>query len=101
MIDDDSSSRFEHLVRGAAPSAFAAGFADRVLTGVRASREQPLSAALERQFVRIVPLAAAAALLLASYNWWGAHDSARNALEAALNLPQVTIATAYSVSENP
>jgi len=86
------------LARDAAPTRFADGFTDRVLERVRASREVPLVASLERQFLRIVPLAAAATILLATYNWWGGRDSSRSAIEAALNLPQVTLSSAYSAA---
>ena len=99
MIDDNErETRLENLIRGAAPAAFGAGFEDRVLQRLSAEREIPLSAALERQFRRIVPIAIAASLLLAAYNWWGAHGTGRTAIEAALNLPQVTIASAYTFS---
>jgi hypothetical protein len=84
------------LVRGAAPTRFADGFAARVLARVHARRESSLVHALERQFMRIVPLAAAATVLLAAYNWWGAHETAASALDAALDLPRVTLSSAYA-----
>lgn len=99
MTRHDPSSIDEttaQVVRSARPTGFAPGFRDRVVARLRAEREQSISRALERQFVRIVPLAAAAALLLAAYNVWGARGTAASPLEAALNLPQVTLATAYS-----
>jgi hypothetical protein len=97
MNDHDlDSDRLAALVRGAAPSRFDDGFANRVLDRVRAQRGTVLVSALERQFVRIVPLAAAAAILLATYNWWGGHAAASSAIDAALNLPQVTLSSAYS-----
>jgi hypothetical protein len=37
-------------------------------------------------------------LLLAAYNWWGTHETSSSAIDAALNLPQVTLASAYSPS---
>jgi hypothetical protein len=86
------------LVRSAAPVGFSDGFGDRVRARLEADRTQPVTRALERQFVRIVPLAAAAALLLAGYNWWGARGTATSTIDAALNLPQVTLASAYSIS---
>lgn len=100
MIDHDPSSEdsLASLVHGAAPTAFEPGFADRVLARLRAEREQSFSAAFEHQFRRVVPLLAAASLLLAVYNWWGARDSADSAIDAALNLPRVSIASAYSAS---
>ena len=99
MIDDtERETRLEHLVRAAAPAAFSAGFEDRVIRRLHADTEIPLSAALERQFKRIVPFAIAASLLLAAYNWWGSRGSGRNAIEAALSLPQVSLASAYTLS---
>ena len=47
-----------------------------------------MSTALERQFRRVVPIAAAASLVLAAYNWWGARENASSPLDAALNLFQ-------------
>ena len=103
MIDhDDHPSSHDgplsSLVRAAVPEPFDAGFSDRVVARLRAAREPSLSSALEHQFRRIVPLAAAASLMLAAYNWWGAHGAEVSALEAALNLPRVSLASAYSAS---
>jgi hypothetical protein len=86
------------LVESAAPARFDAGFADRVDARLRASRDSGLSVALERQFRRVVPLVAAASLILAAYNWWGARGLASSPLDAALNLPGVTLSAAYSPS---
>ena len=97
MTGNDPRAHFENIVRAAAPTAFGEGFGDRVLDRLERDRELTLSDALERQFKRIVPIAAAACLLLGAYNWWGARNSGRSALEAALNLPQITIAAAFSV----
>ena len=96
--DESSSDRISALVRGAAPDRFDAGFGERVASRLRASRDLSLSSALDRQFRRIVPLAAAASLMLAAYNWWGARNSASSTLDAALNLPSVSLAAAYSTS---
>jgi hypothetical protein len=97
MTGSDPNTQFENIVRAAAPGAFGAGFTDRVMQRVDRERELRLSDVLEKQLRRIVPIAAAAALLLAGYNWWGTRDSGRSALERALNLPQVTIASAFNV----
>jgi hypothetical protein len=86
------------LVRSARPTSFAAGFGDRVAARLTAEREQSLTRSLERQFVRIVPLVAAASLMLAAYNWWGARGTSASPIDAALNLPQITLATAYSTT---
>ena len=96
--DGSPADRIAALVRQAAPDAFEAGFGDRVVSRLRASGDVSLSVALERQFRRIVPLAAAASLMLAAYNWWGARDTASSTLDAALNLPRVSLSTAYSPS---
>ncbi len=90
---DDSLSS---LVHASAPVGFDAGFSDRVLARLRAEREAPLTLALEKQFRRVVPLLAAASLAMAAYNWWGGRQSGASPLDAALNLPQVTVAAAYS-----
>lgn len=86
------------LLRDAAPTAFDAGFSERVQARLIEGRTQSLPHALEHYFVRIVPLAAAAALLLAAFNWWGARGTATSTFDAALNLPQVSVAAAYSAS---
>lgn len=103
MIDhDDHTSSPDDavaaLVRQSAPVAFDAGFSERVMSRLAASRELSLSAALERQVRKVVPIVAAASLMLAAYNWWGARESAGSPLEAALNLPSVTLSAAYSTS---
>ncbi|MEO7084332.1 MAG: hypothetical protein ABI442_17195 [Gemmatimonadaceae bacterium] len=100
MIDHDTSPEdsFATLVRGAAPTAFEPGFTDRVLARLRAEREHPFSLVLERQFRRIVPLLAAASLLFAAYNWWSSRDTASSVIDAALNLPRVSMASAYTAS---
>jgi hypothetical protein len=96
--DDPHDDPLASLIRAAAPEQFDAGFTDRVVARVRTEREPSLSLALERQFRRVVPIAAAASLILAAYNWWGARGSEASALEAALNLPRVSLASAYSAS---
>ena len=98
MIDNQSDVHddgLSALLRANAPDRFDAGFSERVLTRLR-NEQSSLAAALQRQFVRIVPLAAAAALLLASFNWWSARSTHTSAIDAALNLPQVNLATAYA-----
>jgi hypothetical protein len=94
----DHRDSIEALVRDAAPTHFGDGFGSRVASRLRATVEQSLSAALERQFRRVVPIAAAASLMLAAYNWWGGRDSASSPLEAALNLPRISLSSAYSTS---
>jgi len=96
FIADDPLAQ---LVRAAAPRGFGPDFRQSVLSSLGARRESALVSALERQFVRIVPLAAAATLLLAGYNWWGARESSASTLDAALNLPRVTLAAAYAPTQ--
>ena len=102
MIDDNlqPDDSLASLLRSAAPTAFEPGFAERVMARARAEREAPLASALESQFRRVVPLLAEASLLLALYNWWGGRNTAGSAIDAALNLPRVSIASAYSSSSS-
>jgi hypothetical protein len=92
---DDSIAR---IIRDAAPSGFRPGFSERVVARIGAEREIAFAQALEHQFLRVVPIVAAAALVLAAYNWWGARGTAASPFDAVLNLPQVSLATAYSTS---
>ncbi|HEY4307326.1 MAG TPA: hypothetical protein VGM82_22835 [Gemmatimonadaceae bacterium] len=91
----------ERRLRDAAPNRFAAGFADRVAARLAEAPEFARGAAidftatLERQFLRVVPLLAAASLILAAYSWWGGRQSSDSLIDATLRLPQVSIATAY------
>jgi hypothetical protein len=102
---DHRHDQLESLLRDAAPRRFAGGFVDRVtarlvndvrrLHLVRAS-ELDFAEALQRQFVRIVPILAAASMLLGVYSWWNGRGTADSLLDATLHLPQVSIATAYT-----
>src|SRR5262249_12311694 len=96
--DPSPTDPLASLVRDATPRAFTPGFAERVRARVAAESAQALPHALERHFVRIVPLLAAASLMLAVYNWWSARETAASAFDAALNLPQVSVASAYASS---
>ena len=101
MIDHDdhsSDDSLDSLVRSAAPTGFAPGFSARVVARLRADGGISLSEALERQVRRVLPLVAAASLVLAAYNWWSARGSSTSALDAALNLPRVTVSAAYEPS---
>ena len=105
MIDHDEgvnndpvANPLAAIVRASAPERFESGFSNRVAARLRTDREPTLSTVLQRQFLRIVPIAAAASLMLAAYNWWGARETASSPIEAMLNLPQVTLASAYSPS---
>jgi hypothetical protein len=95
----------EHQLRDAAPVAFRTGFADRVSARLASERREAghasgrakldFTAVLERQFLRVVPLLAAASLMLALYGWWGGRSTSDSLIDATLRLPQVSIATAY------
>jgi len=101
MIDHDETFDNDPLagiVRASRAEHFEPGFSDRVIARLSANREPELSTVLERHFLKIVPIAAAASLMLAAYNWWGAHETASSPIEAVLNLPQVTLASAYAPS---
>lgn len=93
--DESRDDAVGALLRANAPDRFAPGFSQRVLVRLR-SDEQSLASALQRHFIRIVPLAAAASLLLASFNWWSARSTHASVIDAALSLPQVNLATAYA-----
>jgi hypothetical protein len=94
----DHKDSIEALVRESVPTNFGDGFGNRVASRLHATTEVSLSAALERQFRRVVPIVAAASLMLAAYNWWGGRESASSPLEAALNLPRISLSSAYSTS---
>jgi hypothetical protein len=95
MTEHDFDPRVEPMLHDAAPTSFAPGFTERVL-GRLAEREMSLATSLERQFVRIIPILAAASLVLGAYNWWSSRSTATSVVEAMLALPQVTVANAYT-----
>lgn len=94
----DREREIAALVREHADARFEAGFTERVMARVARDGSSLLETALRRQFMRIVPLAAAASLALAAYNLWQGRRAGAGAIDAMLNLPQVTLATAYSPS---
>ena len=80
--------------------AFGPGFGDRVMTRLGSSRVAPLNGGLERWFVRLVPVALAAAAVLAAINL--RHGGAgQTKVEAMLGLPVVTLAAAYELGDLP
>jgi hypothetical protein len=106
-MSNKRDEELEHLLRDAAPDHFAEGFRERVVA--RAARhpgvvgrihprgvELTFSEILERQFMRIVPILAAASILLGVYSWWGGRGTSDSILDAALRLPQVSIAAVYT-----
>ncbi|HEX6747290.1 MAG TPA: hypothetical protein VF092_08310 [Longimicrobium sp.] len=89
----------EALLRAQRRDAFAPGFAHRVMRRVRDEQAAPgaaFAAALQRQFLRLAPLAAAAVVALAAWNLREA-DARQSPVDAALGLPAVTIEAAYSL----
>ena len=99
MREDAASARVQALLRGSRRDAFAPGFAQRVMRRVRAESAGAAAmfgAVLQRQFLRVAPLAAAAVLALAGWNLRGA-DGRQSPVEAALGLPAVTADAAITV----
>ncbi len=87
------------LEQGAVRS-FGPGFADRVMGRLSTTRSIPLSTGLERSFLRLVPLALAAAAVLAALNLRQSSQGQTN-VDAILGLPAVTLAAAYELGDQP
>jgi hypothetical protein len=99
----DAAARVEAMLRDARQDAFAPGFAYRVMRRVRDERQAPgaaFAAAMQRQFLRLAPLAAAALVALAGWNLRSA-DARQTPVEAALGLPAVTLDAAWSLDPAP
>jgi hypothetical protein len=99
MSDDVRIARVEALLRAGRHDAFAPGFAHRVMRRVRGEQAAPgaaFAAAIQRQFLRLAPLAAAAVVALAGWNLRAA-DARQTPVEAALGLPAVTLDAAWTV----
>jgi len=101
MIEPDSphADELAAQLRAARADSFAPGFADRVMS--RLERESTAAAPvdllqrkLQRHFLWLAPAALAATLLLGFLNMRAA---GRTDVGAALGLPQVTLASAYSL----
>jgi hypothetical protein len=97
-----NDDKIERTLRDSTPTRFAAGFGDRVAARLASESARAVAdatvdftAALQRQFVRIVPIVAAASLILGLYSWWGGRSSSDSVLDATLHLPQVSIAAVY------
>lgn len=87
------------LLRDARTSSFAPGFADRVMARMERAAAEPapvlvLERRLQRYFVWLAPAALAATLLLGFLNM---RASGRSDVGGAIGLPQVTLASAYSL----
>jgi hypothetical protein len=103
MQGDAAASRLEAMLRDARRDEFAPGFAYRVMRRVRDEGMAPgaaFAAAMQRQFLRLVPLAAAALVALGAWNLRAA-DARQSPVEAALGLPAVTLDAAYSLDPVP
>jgi hypothetical protein len=82
--------------------SFDAGFADRVLARLERSSgdvvgEISPTIALERVFFKLAPLAAAAALLIATMNVISTRTSGQPLVDRVLGLKSVTLASAYTL----
>ncbi|HEX3928927.1 MAG TPA: hypothetical protein VHW65_13100 [Gemmatimonadales bacterium] len=76
-------------------TAFAPGFADRVMRRMRIEPLPSLGAVLQRYFAILAPVAVAAILLIAVRNVRAANTTDSTIVAAALGLPPVTLASAY------
>lgn len=88
------------LLRSSTPG-FDAGFVDRVMTRIEAEAHQDtqLARVMRGQFIRWAPLGLAASLALAAFNiMQGSGAAPESAIEAALGLEPVTVASVYRVT---
>lgn len=93
--------RVTSLARGAARRSFAPGFADRVMERpfTRAAREtSSIADLLLPLFARVAPVAVAAAIGFALYNFSISRDSDQSVFEAAFGLPPVSTEAAYDIA---
>lgn len=91
--DIELEARMAQIRQMTGPVAFDAGFADRVMA--RLERPRALSDGLERVFVRVVPFAAAAALLIGALNLMNTRASGLSFVDRVLGLQPVTVASAF------
>ncbi|MEO7963225.1 MAG: hypothetical protein ABIT38_04870 [Gemmatimonadaceae bacterium] len=103
---DECLSRYREGVK---PVSFRAGFADRVMTRLESARDGTpnlavvvsISEGLERAFVRLAPLAAAAVVLVAALNVFSTTSSQQPLIDRAIGLPAVSLAAAYTLAADP
>lgn len=93
--DLDLEAALADYRRTTSPAAFDDGFADRVMA--RVANGSLMTEGLQRVFVRLAPLAAAAVLLLAVLNVRGTAASGQSLVDRALGIRAVTLADAYSL----
>jgi hypothetical protein len=87
-------ARMARLRPLAAPAAFEAGFADRVMA--RLAHQPSLADGLQTVFLRLAPLAAAAVLILGAVNLVSTRASGQPFVDRVLKLPAVSFAAAYA-----
>ncbi len=92
--------RVGRILGQGAVRSFGPGFSDRVMARLGSSRVAPLNAGLERWFVRLVPVALAAAAVLAALNLRQG-SAGQSKVDAMLGLPAVTLAAAYELGDTP
>lgn len=92
MPDDNEIST---MLAESRATAFAPGFADRVMRRVSAERRAAL--VLPRQAARVLPAVLAASLVLAAVNVFRAGESTASPLVRALGLPNVSVASALTL----
>ncbi len=90
-----TEARLEELRRLARPARFAPGFADRVME--RLGRPATLADAMQAVLLRLAPLAAAAALVLAAANVEGSRGSGGTFLDRVQSLRPVELASPYAI----
>jgi hypothetical protein len=90
-----AEARLEELRRRAGPAGFAPGFPDRVMA--RLGRAPSLADGMQAVLLRLAPLAAAAALVLAAANVAGSHGNDLPFLDRVLNLRPVELASPYAL----
>ena len=104
MEDRDLADALGPIIRDTEDRRFEPGFSHRVMEKIRAETEAPiieLSSALGRQFLRLVPIAAAVLVALSAYSLLGlGTSSGQSLLEAALGLEPLTVETAYALDQS-
>ena len=97
-IPAERKSRAERLLRAGRVPSFEPGFAWRVMHRLRAEQADPraaLALAVQRQFMRLAPLAALATAVLVGLNLRAA-SRGQSLLDAALGVPAATVEQAYA-----
>lgn len=100
----DRMRRLDVVVADAASTSFGPSFADRVMqrmTDRARERADLFGDLLSTWFARIAPVAAGLAVVLGVYNVAFLQNEDQSAIEAALGLPSVTVASAYDSQLTP